>query len=283
MNRRVFLLLLWAMPCMLAKKKHSDPNPQEFSAKVRAVRPSIVEIWVDGRRNGTGFVVSDRGHILTAIHVVGNVGIANRQLVVEYKDHIEVAFNDGTKLSAVPVRNPRDDGGFYDMALLKVDRRGTVPLELSPNPTIPDGSDVYMTGFPLDLPKAVTYRGTVASTFPRPVGTFNGRQVLSNQIQVQAPRAKGFSGCPLLDYGTDKVIGVVVTKLGGITQGLQSIGQTIVEGKKNGRVTMLGVDPNDSMLQLIGVMDAYLSAGSGFAVSVEYIAAFVKEQATEKR
>lgn len=280
MNRRLFLLFFCFELCLLAKKKQpAEPTTQDFTAKVTALRPSIVEVWVKGQRNGTGFVVSDRGHILTAIHVLGTVAVTNNKLVVNYNDQIEVAFYDGVKLPAVVVENPREDAPFYDMALVKVERKGTIPLELTPNPTIPDGSDVYLTGFPLHLPKAVTYRGTVASTYSSQVGTFNGKPTYSNQIQIQAPIAKGFSGCPLLDNRTGKVIGVVVTKLGGITQGLRGVAQDIQTGQRSGgSVSIMGVDTNASILQLIAVLDVYLSAGSGFAVSVEYISTFVKEQ-----
>ena len=80
------------------------------------------------------------------------------------------------------------------------------------------------------------------------------------------------------------MIGVVVTKLGGITQGLQSVAQDIQTGQRSGgSVRLMGVDQNNSILQLIAVMDAYLSAGSGFAVSVEYISPLVKQQEGVKK
>jgi hypothetical protein len=77
MKRRLFVLFLSSALCLVAEKKQLEPTTSEFAGKIKALRPSIVEIWVQGRRNGTGFVVSDRGHILTANHGVGQVTVEN--------------------------------------------------------------------------------------------------------------------------------------------------------------------------------------------------------------
>jgi S1-C subfamily serine protease len=220
---------------------------------------------------------------MTATHVIGTAYITPQQtFAIHYFPNIEVVFSDGSKSAAEPVENPDDKSALYDSALLKVDRITPSPLVLSKQPS-EDGAEVYMMGFPLDLPNAVTYTGTIASQYPLTAGTFHGTPVTKKMIQVEAPIAKGFSGSPLLDYETNKVIGIVEIKIGGINDNLEHIGEQIKAGQGNGSVSIMGVDTNASLLQLIGVLDAYLSAGSGSAVSVEHIYAFAQEKTAEKK
>jgi S1-C subfamily serine protease len=256
---------------------------ETLPSKIKNIRPSIVEILVDGKRSGSGFVVSSDGYILTAIHVVGEPHITSAQkIAIKYKVNIEAVFSDGTKSKAEPVENPQEEFCFYDMALLKVDRQ-TTPLKLATGDAAQNGALVYLMGFPLDLPEAVTYAGTIASKYSLTAGTLRGISIPKKMIQVEAPIAKGFSGSPLIDYKTDTVVGVVEIKIGGINENLQEIARNINEGSKHGSVRMMGVDPNAALLQLIGVLDAYLSAGSGSAVSIEHIAAFVQEKKAQKK
>ena len=136
-------------------------------------------------------------------------------------------------------------------------------------------------GFPLDLPNAVTYTGTVASQYDLAAGTYNGISIQKKMIQVQAPIAKGFSGSPLLDYQTGQVIGIIEIKIGSINNELEQIAQKIKATHAVG-ISLSGINTNETFLQLIGVLDAYLSAGSGAAVSVNHIYAFAQEKTAEK-
>lgn len=244
----------------------------DLPAKIKLLRPAIVAIYVNGQRNGSGFVISKSGHILTATHVIGAPYItAQNTIGINYLPNIEVVFNDGTKLPAQPVNLPESTVGLYDSAMLKVDRATPDFLTLSKRPR-EDGSKIYLMGFPLDLPNAVTYTGTIASQYQLPAGSRNGRTISKNMIQVQAPIAKGFSGSALVDYENNEVIGIVEIKIGGINDALQKVAQTIQTSQRTGSsVQILGVDSNGSLLQVIGVLDAYLSAGSGSAVSIEHI------------
>jgi hypothetical protein len=102
-------------------------------------------------------------------------------------------------------------------------------------------------------------------------------------IQVQAPIAKGLSGSALVDYKTNEVIGIVEIKIGSINSALVDVADQVKAGKKQGMVLKtVGVDTNDALLQVIGVLDAYLSAGSGSAVSVEHVYASAQETLSQK-
>jgi S1-C subfamily serine protease len=122
-------------------------------AKIKSLRPSVVEILVDGKRSGSGFIVSKSGHIMTATHVVGKPYMTPQQtLTVNYFSNIEVVFSDGTKLPAQPVTTFENVAALYDSAILKVNRATPHNLILSKTPH-EDGSMVLMMGFPLDLPR----------------------------------------------------------------------------------------------------------------------------------
>lgn len=219
---------------------------------------------------------------MTATHVIGSGYVTPQNtFAVNYASNIEVVFSDGTRLPAKPTDVPGDIAVPYDSAMLKVDRITPDHLKLSTAPR-EDGASVLLMGFPLDLPNAVTYTGTIASHYHLPAGRVGDKDLTKSMIQVEAPIAKGFSGSALLDYKTNEVIGIVEIKIGGINDNLQKIENQIEQNKPHGSMTMLGVDPNAALLQLIQVLDAYLSAGSGSAVSVEHIYAFAQEKSTEK-
>ena len=138
-------------------------------------------------------------------------------------------------------------------------------------------------GFPLDLPEAVTYTGTIASQYRLEVAKLRGISQFRSMIQIQAPIAKGFSGSPVVDQTTGQVIGVVDIKIGSINNKLVEIVKQLQSGPgQNMRVNAGGVDVNEAMINLISVLDAYLSAGSGAAVSVSEIYTFAEKTIAEK-
>lgn len=272
----VFILL----PCAGMLGQPQKPLT-DLPAKIKGLRPSVVAILVGGTRNGSGFIVSKSGYIMTATHVVGTAVPGEHTLTVNYSPNIEVVLSDGSKYPAVPVPNPDPQSALFDSTLLKINHQTPSYLHLSVKP-VEDGAEVYMMGFPLDLPNAVTYTGTIASQYPLQAGTLSGVPIYKKMIQVEAPIAKGFSGSALLNYKTGEVIGIVEIKIGGINDNLEQVARKIQAGQAYGSVTTMGVDTNASLLQLIGVLDAYLSAGSGSAVSVVHINAFVQEKMAGK-
>jgi len=243
---------------------------KNYEQKIEHVRGAVVEVLVSGKRFGTGFCVSTDGYFLTATHVVGAPAIVQNAVVVNYQNDLSVRLADGSTVAVTPVKDNRPDAGFRDITLLKAEAKTPKFLNLGTPNTVKAGEDVYVMGFPLDVPSAVTYRGPVSALFPISIGTLNGRAINSSTIHVQMPIAKGFSGSPLLRISDDTVVGVITNKLGGINPNLNQVRSSIIEGQKQGSVVMLGVDPNKAMLELINVLDAYLSAGAGWAVSIEH-------------
>lgn len=281
---RVLLLVSTIHICQAQTTRTVHSCADDLEDKIASIRPSVVRI-VAGNSMGTGFLVSRNGLIVTALHVVGRPQVTpDQRIVAQYTKAIKVQFSDRSTAEAEPIEDPDPKAAAYDIALLKVARSGLKPLSIAKS--IPrEGSTVYMMGFPLpgDLPNVVTYTGTIASEYPLQVGSFRGTPLIRDMIQVQAPIAKGFSGGPLLDCATDGVIGVIDIKIGSINEQLARVAQQIQSARKSGSVLLMGINPNDTLLELINVLDRYLSAGSGAAVSIQHISGFIRDQMQASR
>jgi putative serine protease PepD len=176
-----------------------SPNIVEVA---RAASPSTVMILVgSGTQGGTGsgFVLDNRGHIMTNNHVVQSAADGGR---------IRVVFTDGTRTTASLVgRSPS-----YDLAVIKVDPSSLVkPMRIGNSDQTQVGEPVIAIGSPLALPGTVT--AGIVSAKDRPVvvesgsGDADAPSAFINAIQTDAPINPGNSGGPLID-GQARVIGV---------------------------------------------------------------------------
>lgn len=137
---------------------------------------------------GTGFVVSEQGHVITNLHVVKGAKV------------IRVAGQEQPlKLLATDPPN--------DLALLKLPAGSYKPARFRSGPSLRPGENVVIVGFPLQ--GLLTTAPTVTTgTLSALAGPGDNRGLL----QLTAPVQAGNSGSPLLDEGGN-VIGVVVGKL----------------------------------------------------------------------
>ncbi len=255
----------------------------KFSDKIKQLRPAVVEVLVNGKRSGTGFFVSPEGHVVTALHVIAKTELQINQFVVTYFDKLKVRLHDGRILVAQPIPNAAPDHSLYDMALLKVDGKNLHSLTIGSYNEITEGEESYFMGFPFDAPAAVTYRGFVSAKFPLIRRELKGVPISTDIILIQSPVARGFSGAPLLSLTNDKVVGVVTNRLGGISPKLSETREKILQGqKRGGSVRIMGVDPNESILEVVNVLDQFLSAGTGWAVSIGHIRDFLTKQGVLK-
>lgn len=171
----------------------------ETAELARQWGPSVVTLeTVDllGRRvgNGTGFLVSTDGLLVTNAHVVeGQVSRAR--------------FADGTT---------RDVEGLValdeeaDVAILKVEGGGYRPFTLRTGVTPTVGERVVVIGSPTGLDQTVT-DGTISAVRPEglpPEEAAREDEVArASLLQITAPIAPGSSGSPVLDT-TGEVVGI---------------------------------------------------------------------------
>ncbi|MBW1602952.1 trypsin-like peptidase domain-containing protein [Streptomyces sp. JJ66] len=165
-----------------------------------ATLPGVVTLHVQGPAEsgtGTGFVLDDKGHILTNDHVVAPAREDGR---------IQVTFHSGETAAATLVGG--DTG--YDLAVVKVD--GVVnlnPLPLGDSDPVKVGDPVVAIGAPFDLAGTVTSGIISAKERPIVAGGQNSASDVSyvNALQTDAAINPGNSGGPLVD-AEGRVIGV---------------------------------------------------------------------------
>src|SRR4051794_20351530 len=145
-----------------------------------------------GTSTGTGFLIDDRGTIVTNAHVVGEVGTA------------QVRFGDQGRTLDAPVLG-RDASS--DLAVLRVDPSETgrlFPLKLADSGKVKIGDNVVAIGNPFGLDRTAT--AGMVSGLGRHIAAPNGFDI-DEVIQTDAPINPGNSGGPLLDARA-RVIGV---------------------------------------------------------------------------
>ncbi|KUN73792.1 protease [Streptomyces canus] len=175
--------------------------PDSVAGIAARALPSVVTLHVSGAAEsgtGTGFVLDDRGHILTNNHVVEPAGTDGE---------ISVTFHSGDTAKATVVG--RDSG--YDLAVVEVsDVRGLKPMALGNSDNVQVGDPVVAIGAPFDLEGTVT--SGIISAKERPItagGESGGGTDVSyvDALQTDAPINPGNSGGPLLDSRA-QVVGI---------------------------------------------------------------------------
>jgi putative serine protease PepD len=156
-----------------------------------AVADGVVAVQVGGG-SGTGFVIDERGTIVTNAHVVGEASEAS------------VRFGDTG--SAVEAEVLGSDPST-DLAVLQVDPSEAAPLRplsLADSDAVRVGDDVVAIGHPFGLDRTAT--AGIVSGLGREIQSPNGFSI-DEVIQTDAAINPGNSGGPLVD-AKGRVVGV---------------------------------------------------------------------------
>jgi len=152
---------------------------------------------------GSGFVVSRSGTILTNAHVITNAGETSGAVHPAGSVFVEFADRD-----RVPARIVGWDV-FDDVGVLRVApaAHALVPLPLGRSASLVVGEPVAAIGSPLGNPGSLAVG--IVSALRRSIAALTApRFQLIDAIQTDAPIAHGSSGGPLLD-GSGRVVGIV--------------------------------------------------------------------------
>ncbi|MEU4246950.1 trypsin-like peptidase domain-containing protein [Amycolatopsis sp. NPDC026612] len=168
-------------------------------AVAKKLSPSVVELQVSGQQGageGSGFVISTDGYILTNNHVVE---------VAANGGQIQAVFQDGKKAAAKVVgRDPTTD-----IAVVKVTGVGNLtPVEIGRSDDLRVGQSVVAIGSPFELAGTVT--SGIVSSLHRPVragGSSGDQTTVMDAVQTDAAINPGNSGGPLANMA-GQVIGI---------------------------------------------------------------------------
>ena len=178
-----------------------DTEEQQNIGVYKKALPSVVNITstevafdffygpVPQQGQGSGFVLTKEGLILTNNHVIGNNTAAK----------VEVSLSDKKKYKASVLARDAN----HDLSLLKIDAPNLTPVTLADSRGLMVGQRVYAIGNPFGLSGTMT-RGIISAI--RSVRSPNGAPI-EDAIQTDAAVNPGNSGGPLLNSRGD-VIGI---------------------------------------------------------------------------
>ena len=192
-----------------------DAYSQTLTSVVERVGPSVAAVRVSGASgeagNGSGFVFTSDGYLLTNSHVAraGRAATASRPAL-----RYSVAFDDGTEVPAEWVGDDPDT----DLALLRISsaaQSSPASAVLGRSAALKRGEIAIAIGNPLGFEHTVT--AGIVSALGRSMRASTGR-LIPDVIQTDAALNPGNSGGPLLN-SRGEVIGVNTA----IIRGAQSI------------------------------------------------------------
>jgi S1-C subfamily serine protease len=197
---------------------------------------------------GSGFVISKRGDILTSAHVVTTAAEGVRD--PKAANRVFVAFDDNDRVPATLVGWDLYD----DVAVLRVDPKAHVldPVPLGNSARVVVGEPVAAMGSPFGNENSLAV-GVVSAT-RRSIDSLTSEYTVPDAIQTDAPITHGNSGGPLFD-ARGRVIGInaQIRSDSGQAEGvgfaipINAARRTFEQLRQNGRVSYayVGVNAED--------------------------------------
>ncbi len=155
----------------------------------------------DERAQGSGFLVSEQGHILTNSHVITTAGSSSG--TVRGASSVYITYADGDRLPATIVGWDL----FNDTGVIKADPRehSLAPIPLGDSDDVVVGEPVAAIGSPFGNANSLSVG--VVSAVARSIPSLTSDYSVADAIQIDAPINHGNSGGPLLD-ARGRVIGI---------------------------------------------------------------------------
>ncbi len=228
---------------------------------LKIMRRSIAQILLiyDKRSTelGSGFVVVSDGYVATCSHVIHPQNMPHGAKLAVYLP----AKGEGFQASIAY------DNKDTDIAILKIECRDLLPVELGGDADVDEGDDIAFYGYPLDINVPTAHKGIVSAK-----GSYMRHDPESNAnlelLQIDASVNRGNSGGPLFLPDNGKVVGVVSQKLVASISGQPAKGMLGVTVLIGGRDYGKEIDQlREEVTQALKL----LQLGIGYAISVDYL------------
>ncbi|MBO7406389.1 MAG: trypsin-like peptidase domain-containing protein [Clostridia bacterium] len=163
-----------------------------------------------GLSQGAGVVVSEDGEILTNFHVIDSIVDRNTGSIAKnYKAYV---YFDSSLLEPYEVVSLLGYDEDSDLALIKVDRTGLVPIEFADSDKLSVGEKVIAIGSPGGIEFMNSVCDGVISGLKRSIVSSSSEKVLYDMIQMTAPINPGNSGGAVVNV-EGKLVGISVIKI----------------------------------------------------------------------
>jgi S1-C subfamily serine protease len=156
---------------------------------------TIVALFGGAASQGSGFVVSEDGYVLTNSHVITTAGEGSSTDEADAAETVFVEFRDGDRIRARVVGWDVYD----DVGLLRIDpaEHELEPVPLGDSSRVVVGEPVAAIGSPFGQMSSLSV-GVVAAT-ERAIESLTSDYNLVDAIQTDAPINRGNSGGPMFD------------------------------------------------------------------------------------
>lgn len=241
-------------PGTLLKKDIKDPNIKHYFFSLNQivnVFPFLRDAFESTVRiaGGSGFLISNHGHILTNAHVVESM-ISGSSISLDTKEDIVLSNGQRVTLQGAELIHRGDDRSEPDVAIIRVPGlSGRKFIQLSKDET-KVGERIFLIGNPGIIGKQVISIGTVC-------GASNIPCISTNFIHSDCLSYGGNSGGPLIDlFG--RCVGLF--KGSGITSGGVFLQSLVKDDQKQGDNLILQSVAIDSstLLEVLKSKDFFL-------------------------
>ncbi len=234
---------------------HLRAADEAIEASVEAtVRVRCADLGVEG----SGFVVSPEGHVVTNVHGIMSRELQNGVWVVTHSGQVEVVLNGRSYEAEVLTSQQDDKPKVFDYAILRVAARPRKWLLPYHYDRVRVGEMVACVGYPAGIEETVVTTGVVSAKVRRPSHWNTLHQM--NTILTDTTISYGSSGGPMVRVRDGRVMGINTLP----HEISDELAHRLNVWRGQPRVA------NTAVSDLIDYVLKYVNVGFNYAVSLEY-------------
>ncbi len=262
---------------MEVEKRVEVEKTTDFQMAAEKINPSIVRVFAEPKEGinpltakylvvdnkiystGTGFFVTENGHIATAAHVIND------------SNTIIVLLQNQQQVLAKIIKINKD----ADIAIIKIEAQHTPKVNFGTYDKIKIGEEVGFIGYPLNFVIPLLTKGTISGKGNAPMD-INLQPV--KVIIINSFVNKGNSGGPLFNINGE-VIGIINAR-----QNTNELQQQFIQmpGNRGATMTIGGVDPIllavETYNRAVALIGNTSQIGIGISTTSDYIQELLADQ-----